>query len=76
MAANTVLHAKTAQSEQVKFSSLSQEVVRRLLHTSRRLPEICKLECLEHLSQKMINSRHRPNYIKKVMVAGMQSYKA
>ena len=33
MSINTVLHAKTAQSDSTKFASLSQEVVRRLLHT-------------------------------------------
>ena len=71
MSANTVLHAKTALSEQVKFSSLTQEVVRRLLHTSRRLPGSTRLDCLESLSQKMVNSGHRPNYIKKVMIAGL-----
>ena len=35
MAANTVLHGKTSQSKTTKFASLTQEVVRRLLHTSR-----------------------------------------
>jgi hypothetical protein len=34
MAANTVLQAKTALIEQTMFSSLTQEVLRRLLHTS------------------------------------------
>ena len=67
MSANTVLHAKT---------SPTQEVVRRLLHTSRRLPESTKQECLETLCQKMINSSQKPNFIKKVLIAGMTSYKA
>ena len=34
MSTNLVVHAKTALSENTKFSSLTQEVVRRLLHTS------------------------------------------
>ena len=74
MAANTVLHAKTALSEQTKFSSLTQEVVRRLLHTSRRLPNRSRMECLEKFSQKMTNSDHRPNFIRKVLIAGITSY--
>ena len=59
MPGNTVVHAKTALIEQVKFSALTQEVVRRLLHTSRRLPEEKMVECLEKLSQNMANSEHR-----------------
>ena len=54
----TVLHAKTAQSESTKFSSLSQEIVRRMLHTSNRLPLSHGMENLEKFSQKMINSGH------------------
>ena len=76
MSGNTVVHAKTALSEQVKFSSLTQEVVRRLLHTSRRLPDDVMLECLEKLCQKMANSEHRPVYIKKVMISGITIYEA
>jgi hypothetical protein len=74
MSGNTVLHTKTALSEQVKFSALTQEVVRRLLHTSRRLPEGVMVECLEKLSQKMDNSDHRTVYIWKVMITGIEKY--
>jgi hypothetical protein len=60
MSKNTVGQAKTTLSEQVKFSALTQEVVRRLLHTSGRLPDEKMLECLEKLCQKMTDSEHRP----------------
>jgi hypothetical protein len=70
-----MLHAKMALSEQIKFSSLTQEVVRRLLHTSSRLPDTVRMDCLEKLSQKMINSEHRPNYVRKVLISGISSYK-
>ena len=76
MGANIVLYAKTALSEQTKLSSLTQEVVRRLLHTSRRLESTSWMKALENFSQKMINSEHRPNYIKKVLVAGWMNYHA
>ena len=71
MSTNLVLHAKTAQSESTKFSALTQEVVRRLLHTSRRLPVSHRLENIEKFSQKMKNSGHKQHYIKKVVIAGM-----
>ena len=34
------------------------------------------MEALENFSQKMINSDHRPNYIKKVLIAGWLNYNA
>ena len=75
MATNTVLHAKTAQSESTKFASLAQEVVRRLLHTSRSLPHSHGLTNLNRFSQKMANSGHKLYYTKKVMVSGIMKYK-
>ena len=74
MAANIVLHAKTAQSDKNKFASLTQEVVRRLLHTSRTLPSSHRMENLERFSQKMANSGHKPSYIKNVVIAGIEKY--
>ena len=74
MGANIVLLARTALSDQTKLSSLTQEVVRRLLHTSRRLENSYRMDALEKLCQKMTNSGHRPSYIKRVMVAGWTSY--
>ena len=44
MASNLVVHAKTALSQTTKFSSLTQEVVRRLLHTSKELSCDYRLE--------------------------------
>ena len=76
MCVNTVVHAKTALSQQVKLFALTQKVVRRLLHPSRRLPDEKMLECLEKLCQNMINSEHRPVYIRKVMIAGIEKYDA
>ena len=61
MVGNTVVHVKTTLSEQVKFSTLTQEVVRRLLHASRRLPVRRMVECLENMSKKMAHSEHRKN---------------
>ena len=68
MSANKVLNAKTALGEQIKFSSLSQEVVGRMLHTCRRLEDSSWVESLEEMTQRMVNSDHRPAYIRKVMV--------
>ena len=74
MSTNTVLHAKTAQSEKTKFASLAQEVVRRLLHTSRTLPSSHRMENLEKFCQKMTNSGHNKTYIKSVIISGIEKY--
>jgi hypothetical protein len=71
MSTNMVLHAKTAQSQSVKFASLTQEVVRRLLHTSRMLPLSNRMDNLERLSTKMATSGHKPEYIRSIMIAGI-----
>ena len=69
MATNTVLHAKTALSDSTKLSSLSQEVVRRLLNTSRRLEDTVRMETLEAFSQKMRNSGHTMGYVEKALLS-------
>ena len=74
MATNTVLHAKTALSDSTKLSSLSQEVVRRLLNTSRRLEDSVRMETLETFSQKMRNSGHTMGYIEKALLSGITNY--
>ena len=74
MSTNLVLHAKTAQSKIVKFASLTQEVVRRLLHTSRELPSSCRMENLERFSVKMMTSEHKPEFVKQVLIAGIVKY--
>ena len=74
MASNTVIHAKTAQSLTTKLSTLTQEVVRRLLHTCRDLDYSHRVEALEKLSQKMVNSGHHSCFIKRVMVSGICKY--
>ena len=73
---NGTSHDFTANSlcKQVKFSAFTQEVVRRLLHTNRRLPMVKLLECLENFSQKMANSDHRTVYIRKVLITGIEKY--
>ena len=71
MATNLVLQAKAALSDSVKAASLKEEVVRRLKNTSMNLSFSKRLETLEELSQKMVNSGHRPDFIKKIMIGGI-----
>ena len=74
MSSNTVLHAKTALSETVKISSLKEEVVRRLKHTSERLGHAKRMETLEDLSQMMMNSGHSKTFIKSILIGGIMRF--
>ena len=50
MAANVVIQSNSALSETVKVASLTEEVVRRLKHTSLELDHTSRMEALEALS--------------------------
>ena len=74
MAANVLIQAKSALSDQVKVASLTQEVVRRLKHTRLELPHSSRMDVLESFSQKMSNSGHMNAFIKRILVAGICKY--
>ena len=57
----------SALSENVKVSSLTEEVVRRLKHTKCDLPDSHRHDSLEDLCQRMCNSGHTPMYIKSIL---------
>ena len=71
MSSNLVLQASTALSETVKVTSLKEEVVRRLKHTSERLGHAKRMETLEDLSQRMVNSGHKPKFIRSILMGGI-----
>ena len=75
MAANVVIQAESALSEQVKLASLTQEVVRRLKHTSLELPHSRRLEVLELFSQKLTNSGHGQPFMERILLTGIAKYK-
>ena len=48
-----VIQEKSALSDIVKVSSLTEEIVRRLKHTKQELPDTYRMETLEDIKQKM-----------------------
>ena len=58
----------------VKTATLTEEIVRRLKHTSQRLECSSRLETLEEATQKMINSGHRNSFIERIMIQGIVKY--
>ena len=74
MNTNLVIQKKSALSENIKMSSLTQEVIRRLLNCSEMLEDSCRVESLNNLAVKMCTSGYNTIYIRKVMVAGIKGY--
>ena len=74
MSNNIVIQEKSALSEMVKSSSLTEEIFRRLKNTRRELPSTCRLETLEDLTQKMKNSGHKDHFMRRIMIQGIVKY--
>ena len=74
MATNLVVQAKTALSEEVKLSTLAEEVCRRLRNTSQRLDHSKRLETLEDLSTRMSTSGHTVKFMRRAMERGIRSF--
>ena len=66
MATNMVVQADSALSTNTKFSTLSQEVVRRLQNTSKELGYAKRMEILEKFCVKMKTSGHSEKFIGEV----------
>ena len=71
---NIVIQEKSALSELVKTSRLTEEIVRRLENTRKELPNTYRMETLEDITQKMKNSGHKENFMKRIMTQGIIKY--
>ena len=60
MTANTVLHQRTAMPEDSKIRSLANDLTRRMLTTSERVPDSIRREIVDMYAQKLLNSPSWP----------------
>ena len=74
MANNIAIQFGSALSSNTIFSSLRQETVRRLLHTSLRVDWDTRLQVLEEYIKTLVNSGHHFPYIKAVVLQGISKY--
>ena len=58
----------------MKVASLTEEVIRRLKHTSLELPHSSRMEALEKLTQKMSNNGHMGSFMKRIMIKGIVKF--
>ena len=76
MATNLMVEATSALSKEVKLSTLSEEVSRRLRNTSPRLDSSGRLEILEKACVKMKTSGHSEEFIRLAIEQGIRSFDA
>ena len=71
---NLLLENGTGLAQDTVFSSLRQEVVRRMVNTEKSVNIDERLQILEDFVQLMINSSHKFTFIKAVLLQGLTKY--
>ena len=71
---NMVIQNGTGLSQDIVFSSLRQEVIRRLSNTCERVASDEKIGLLEDFTQLMINSGHKFTFIRSVLMQGLTKF--
>ena len=71
---NIVIQRNTALSQDTIFSSLRQEVVRRMTNTCEYISLDTRLKVIEDMIQLMRNSDHKYAFIKSVILQGLTKY--
>ena len=71
MASSMVIQKRSAMPENMRVSSLNQEVIRRMLNTSERLEHVWRLDIVDSYASKLVNSGYDLEYTRKVMVGGL-----
>ena len=74
MARNMLLTFGTALSRSCIFSSLRQDLVRRLSSTSQCLGPTARIEIINNFIQLAVNSGHRYQYVKSVVLQAISKY--
>ena len=71
---NMVIQNGTGLSQDIIFSSLRQEVIRRLTNTCERVSTNEKIKLLEDFTQLMVNSGHKLTFMRSVILQGLTKF--
>ena len=74
MSNNLVIEAGTALPKGTIFSSLRQDLVRRLLNTNRNTPWKNRIQIIEDYTQLLLNSGHKYPFIRAVVTQAITKY--
>ena len=73
-ATNQVIHKESAMPENMRVSTLNQEVTRRMLNTSELLDDGVRCRVLDDFCMKMGNSGYGVGFMRKVVIGGITGY--
>ena len=74
MATNLMVEAGSALSTEIKMTTLSEEVTRRLRNTSMEMESSRRLELIENACIKMKTSGHKDTFIRLAVEKGIRAY--
>ena len=74
MVSPMVLHKRSAMPEGIRRATLNQEMVRRMVNTSERIPLIDRLMVVDGYAQKLINSEYSVDETRDIIVGGLKGY--
>ena len=74
MASSMVVQKRSAMPENMRVSTLNQEVIRRMLNTSERLDDTHRIKAVDDYSQKLCNSGYDKEYTRKIIIGGLTGY--
>ena len=74
MVSPLVLHKRSAMPEGLRRATLNQELVRRMVNTSKSVDITTRVEIINNYSQKLINSEYTVEKAKNVVIGGLKGY--
>ena len=74
MASDMVIQREAAMPENMKISSLNQEMVRRMVNTSELVPMKTRLDIVDRFGQKLTDSGFGLKHVRGIIVGGLTRY--
>ena len=75
MASGLLIQKGTALSQQTIFTSLRQNLIRRLLNTSSHMDDEIKVEIVENFTQSLVDSGHKFLFVKPIILQALTRFK-
>ena len=74
MASSMVIQRRSAMPENMRVSTLTQEVIRRMMNTSERLDQEERNDVIDTYARKLVNSGYSLEQSRKFIISGLTGY--
>ena len=74
MASSMVIQKRSAMPENMRVSTLTQEVIRRMMNTSEKIVQDERNEVVDTYAKKLVNSGYSLEQSRKFIVSGLTGY--